>query len=469
MGKKIAKLSRLNWDVCALTDMATGHGFYITDPPEVEIDETKKKSLNGPQSPMYGTTFDDEQAFSERYRCDCGAFYGFVFKDEVCPYCGKPVTFRDVDVKMTGWIPLGQRKIIAPHYYRILQQAIGKDDFTEIVYSKRKVDRDGKRTELTKTEKEELGARTPYFGMGVEDFRMNFDEILDYFIKKKPNKESTLELVRKERLKVFTSNVPVYTNILRPQAITSESFYFTGIDKDINTTVNLANSLRNQEEDIEIDVTLGRLQARVNSMWEFNFDLINSKDGLIRDQLIGGSLNFTARNVICPDPTLKDNEIDLGYPCFRVMFKFKIIYYLMQMHAISMAAANQIWEDGAQFDQRIQDVIDLIVQREEPMCIINRNPTLNYYSILRMKIRRVVPSSEFFTMMVPLSILPGLNADFDGDILNIIGIMDDSIKEMFKKYDPVKCMITSRDTGLLNDYFAVTKSQKIDVYHFCTL
>ena len=84
--------------------------------------------------------------------------------------------------------------------------------------------------------------------------------------------------------------------MLRQQSVTSENFYFTGIDKLINTTTNLARNLRDSE-DIETPVILSRIQTKVNQMWEFNFELINSKDGLIRDQLIGGSLNFTSRSV----------------------------------------------------------------------------------------------------------------------------------------------------------------------------
>ena len=61
-----------------------------------------------------------------------------------------------------------------------------------------------------------------------------------------------------------------------------------------------------------------------------------------------------------------------------------------------------------------------------------------------------------------------LNADFDGDILNMIAIVDEAIRYMFRKFDPLSRMIIARDTGLLNDYFAVTKSQKIDLYHFAT-
>lgn len=30
-------------------------------------------------------------------------------------------------------------------------------------------------------------------------------------------------------------------------------------------------------------------------------------------------------------------------------------------------------------------------------------------------------------------------------------------------------MIISRDTGMLNDYFSITKGQLIDLNHFCTL
>ena len=34
---------------------------------------------------------------------------------------------------------------------------------------------------------------------------------------------------------------------------------------------------------------------------------------------------------------------------------------------------------------------------------------------------------------------------------------------------PIKRMIISRDSGLLNDYFSITKGQLIDVNYFCTM
>ena len=40
---------------------------------------------------------------------------------------------------------------------------------------------------------------------------------------------------------------------------------------------------------------------------------------------------------------------------------------------------------------------------------------------------------------------------------------------MFRKFDPITRMIIDRDSGLLNDYFAITKGQLIDLYYFFTL
>lgn len=56
-----------------------------------------------------------------------------------------------------------------------------------------------------------------------------------------------------------------------------------------------------------------------------------------------------------------------------------------------------------------------------------------------------------------------------GDILNIIGMMTEELIHAFRKFDPVTRMIISRDNGLLNDYFTITKGQMIDLYYFCTL
>ena len=38
-----------------------------------------------------------------------------------------------------------------------------------------------------------------------------------------------------------------------------------------------------------------------------------------------------------------------------------------------------------------------------------------------------------------------------------------------RKFDPIRRMIISRDSGLLNEYFSITKGQLIDLYYFSTI
>ena len=56
-----------------------------------------------------------------------------------------------------------------------------------------------------------------------------------------------------------------------------------------------------------------------------------------------------------------------------------------------------------------------------------------------------------------------------GDILNLIAMVDKSIAQIFRKFDPIRRMIISRDSGLLNEYFTIVKGQLIDLYYFCTI
>lgn len=257
--------------------------------------------------------------------------------------------------------------------------------------------------------------------------------------------------------------------MLRQSSVSGDSFYFTGIDKQINPIINLSQKLRDNYTDIDRDLILGRIQTRANAMWNINFDELDGKDGLIRDQISGGSVNYSSRNVIIPDPSLRDNEVELSYSTAHSLFRFQIIHNLMTMNGISLAQANDIWESAYIMDERVYKVICYILEKNKPKVVINRNPTLNYYSILLMNIRGIISDKRSYVMSVPLSVLPGLNADFDGDILNILGLFDPDIIKMFGKFDPVKYMVTNRDTGLLNKLFTITKGEKINLYNFCTL
>lgn len=381
-GKRKVRITRLNWDIEYINDICSGNGFTISEPATfLNFDDTKVKSLYGSRSPLYGTSYEDETAFIERYRCQCGEFKGIIWKGEECPICHTKVEFRDTNIKFTGWISLGEHQIVNPFYYFRLGSVIGQTAIQEILMPRRVVDIDGNVRIQTAEEMDEP-PKHPFLGLGVSEFYKRYEEILDYFKQKKKKKADEIDLLLKEKASVFTHHIPVYSTFLRPQSITSDTFYFNSIDKHINPIFSLSERL-DESEEIDQLFILSRIQSHVNQLWEVNFELLNKKEGLIRGQILGGSCNYTSRNVIIPDPSLRDDEIDLSYHTFLELYKFKIIYYLMKMDDIPLSKANAIWLRAYKFDNRIYEIMQFIVQKEKPKLLINRNPTLSKFGVVK--------------------------------------------------------------------------------------
>lgn len=407
-GKDFVVTRRLNWDIAFYDDMANNDGFIISEPATISFDGKVQKTMFGPNSPLFGTTYGDEQAFLERHRCKCGAFKGKQFEGEVCPLCNTKIEARETDIKKTAWMTLGKNVIINPYWYKIFLRLIGKKVFPEIILGKERVDTDGIRHKLIPGVDYE--AKSPYAGIGIDGFLEQYEEIIDYYSKKKKDKAGEFKRCKREKAKVFAHHIPVYSTMLRPSSATSDTFYYNGIDKHINPLFNLTQSIKDCEP-IEKEGLQERIQYRVNAMWDFNFELIHKKEGFIRNKLMAGSLNYSSRCVIVPNPTLHVDEVDLPYQAFRILFKYRIIYYIMKIDDIPLSKAFYRWKDAYKFDEYVYDIMMYIVNTEKPRILLNRNPTLNYYSMLLLKVRMIQRNDKSATLAVPLSILPGLNAD----------------------------------------------------------
>lgn len=307
-GKQKVIFKRRNWDEDFYYDIINGDGFIITEPAKVNLDGSDQKSLYGADSPLYGTSYEDENAFIERYRCQCGEFRSRQFEGQMCPICKTKVEYRDSNINVTGWISLGSNRIINPYYYQILNSAIGGTVFPDIIYAKYKITTDGNRVRPTEDDID-TPLSSEYAGIGVDEFYERYEEILLHFKNTRKNKAHTIDKLLEEKAKVFTSHIPIISKLLRPQSVTIDTFYFTKIDQLINPVFRLSESLKTCM-DSERDYILERIQKRVNAMWDIFFEELNSKEGFIRGSILGGSLNYTSRNVICPDPTLKDNQVD---------------------------------------------------------------------------------------------------------------------------------------------------------------
>lgn len=464
------KMELVDLDKACRVDMMTGKGFRITEPP---IDNNDNKNKYGIQSPIFATEWSDVDAFEERYACQCGAIKGKIFVGETCPKCKTTIEFRDTDLSITGWIMLDEFKVMQPALYHIVEKIIGENELIDIISYHKKVGRDGDlRVEDPKSE---------FSSIGLEEFRERFWEIIHKM--KKKNKKKYIKFLEDNEDKIWTSSIPVYSSVLRPMAISGDRIAYTKVDKMYGVIFTNSKLLsneallkkrrkswkKNKRELMTIPQVLFSIQTRYVELWDYVFNEIDQKEGTIKQNILGGMLNFTARNVIIPDPTLKANEIRLCYMSFLELFKYEIIGTISKLENIMPAKAEEQWYRArVQYSQKIYEIMCFINETRKPRVIINRNPTINYGSLLCVKIKSIKAEfNEDYTMSMPPQILPAMNADFDGDILNIISIKFKEIeKAAIKGFDPVRNLFISRIDGLLNDECNLYKDQLIGLYQF---
>ena len=73
-----------------------------------------------------------------------------------------------------------------------------------------KKDEDGNEIEPIRSKDE------PYKNIGISRFYELFDEIIDFYVAKRPDKRDHYDLLKENREKVFIQSIPVYTIHLRP-------------------------------------------------------------------------------------------------------------------------------------------------------------------------------------------------------------------------------------------------------------
>lgn len=222
------KFSRINFESECANDIINGRGFLINDTPFSDIDKSIR-NMDGPRSPRFGTTYGDTNEFMDRYRCPCGKTIGAAFEGDECPHCHKPVEYTDVDILYTGWLNFYPYKIINPLFYQRLQSALSKKNLENIISNENIITSSGiirKHNDVLEVKKSML----TYHNIGLKEFYDNFEEIMTYYKGKRKQKADLIDSLIRDKDLVWTSKLPVYSTVLRPQGITVESYYFSPIN-----------------------------------------------------------------------------------------------------------------------------------------------------------------------------------------------------------------------------------------------
>lgn len=488
---KKVKLQIMNWDKEYEKDIDSGLGFDITD--EVGFDENKENlKEHGIYSPKYGSMINDDSSFTERYTCKCGKLQGRIFEGEICKECGEIVKFIDDNIFITGWFTLKNTYIIHPVIYNLLEGIIGPKNFTLLLEDLKKIDREGKK--VNEFESDKLLNAHPYVGETIMGFHKKFDEIFNYFYEGKMKKiktkdvqrykylkselEDTYKLIMTNKRKIFQRHIPVYTVLLRPIHF-GETFSYLSINKEYTNLSVLIYRINERKLNIDrqrINTSrlLYKIQLTINEIYKEIISIISSKEGHIRKQLLGSRFNYSSRCVIVPlADNVRINEIKLPYKGFLELYKPQIINLLQKIDGLSIEKANERWSKARiKFNRKIYEVMNYLIENTKGglHVLINRNPSIQYGSVMCMKIIGVKDDIDDYTMSIPINSLQTMAADFDGDVLNIVVLEDQAlVEDKDRLFNPRKNMVVSRDDGLFNNDFNLVKDQMIGLYQFCNL
>ena len=413
--------------------------------------ERKKFSEDGLFSPRIFGELDTEDSYS----CGCGKFKGKVFEGLTCdnPDCPSPeVKLVEANIDKFGWIDLKGIYIINYVSYMLLEKVIGRDVLHNIMKTPNTITING---DLDLEEISKIQATsdaTKYYHIGLTEFKNKYLEILRYYfalnypnlvldeefdfrdlnnlsglnVDEKELKRIEKVLKVKERKiynflldesHVFTDKIPVISTVLRPAVRTADGLK---MDELNNIYINMLKNVKILNEKVDIikiikDSTIESLQAQYFHLSEEILDNVKSKNGLIRNQICGTRINFSARNIISPARSgYKLDEVSLPYLTFLHLYKFEIINIISRVKRIKFVDANEVWFQATlDMNEEIYMIMKKMIQDEEIGILLNRNPTISYGSILYLKVAGIKHDYEDLTMSVHNSILSLLAGDYD--------------------------------------------------------
>jgi hypothetical protein len=475
-----SEIENIDLDKEAKLDIDSGNGFEISSPKS--SNKKDMKDPNGIYSSKFGQKLGDVHPDGDRYSCECGYLRYRVNHDLECPMCHTKVKFVDDDFKMFGWIILkDQYHLIHPKFYASLDFIFGESKYNvekkrikgrklqNILWYNPEVDQDGFRSDSEFKPSDE-----PFFGIGMMAFYERFDEILGYYYAKNPKKKEYYDEIMENRDIVFCHSIPVFTTHLRPANISDNYMYFeptNAMYNMINRHVHAINkNKRRMDNDYKIkDQHMYKAQMKWMELTEEILNILSGKRGQLR-MLVGGRYNFSCRAVIRQDASLRVDQVKLPYVELVKCLQQQIINILVRNYNINPSDAYFWWYRAiAKKDDRIAEIIDNIIHAnpEGLPIILNRNPTINYGSILQMW---CIGYTDTLTISVPLQAIKSMGADFDGDVLNVMHIINQAFLERTNiVFNPRNAMYISRIDGKLNSDLLVQRDTLINANTFIHL
>lgn len=178
------------------------------------------------------------------------------------------------------------------------------------------------------------------------------------------------------------------------------------------------------------DIAISKYQHYTNKIYELIIQSLSAKEGIIRKDFLGKSIDFCSRSHVIVNPALAAYQIKIPKTNFVRLWFIEYVRFLFQKKNIKIdevLLSVKLTESKitSKYPQYIDEFIDYMFSSEvdyhSKLVLMNRQPTLWRYGIPGMEVVGV--SEHNATEVSPLAI-EGPNMDFDGDTAAVIRIHD---------------------------------------------
>lgn len=400
------------------------------------------------------------------YACRCGKYSGKYYAGKFCDCCNTPVEEKESAVERIGWIDLGERYILNYTFHGFFETICGPKVLRAII----RYD-DGSNCLTEDLIENSYQKENPYHGKGIRFLKENTIEVLEYFATD-AKKKRYLEYIKANMSSVWTNKIPVLSISLRPAVITDGTMKFDILNRfyiSILKELKIINNTLGEDMPLVTEPALARLQYDFLELCKHVVDVLHGKNGWIRSNMIGVRINFSARNVIVPnDSKYVMDEVVLPYRTCLELYKYELINMIKQLKNLTFAEAERVWWSATlKFDKTVYALMKKAITDYNVRVLINRNPTINYGSILCCRVADIKKDFDDQCMGISLLVLPLLAADFDGDVLNIISIKDEETADLFERTFSPKKMVISNNNHKFNRQLNLDKDHITGIFSLC--
>lgn len=245
-----------------------------------------------------------------------------------------------------------------------------------------------------------------------------------FFIRdKEGSRQMTTHKINDKYIEILKLCSYDWTHIMDPER--NENTYLNMIQETVGNPVAILD-----EELKYYDQLICKYQYYTNEIYQMITDSLSGKEGFIRKDFLGRSIDFSSRAHIVVDPSLEAHEVKIPKNNFMRLWFIEYMKFIRDvkgeefddLRIFVKQTESKITERFPHYvDEFIEYAFSEQMDYRNKIVLINRQPTLWRYGIPAV---RVVGVSEGNVIQVSPLLIECMNGDFDGDTMAIYRIHD---------------------------------------------